>query len=164
MTSKNSGHSLTLANVPAAVEEIEGRHKVEVGEFDAANHKGKPTYVWVRELTLAEYQSLFKLRFTPNPLFVEGATPNGATPLIEDAEFHESNYVAAWCATDDDGDLVFGVTRKHAEARVKSLPAEYWLAILRIHQKVLEISGFKDASSVAETAGQEAAIAVAEKN
>ena len=72
--------------------------------------------------------------------------------------------MAAWCSYDDQGDLTFGVDERAAEAMVGALPAQYLTAISRIHRKVLEISGFGSDEDSVSTAGQEEAIAGAEKN
>lgn len=65
----------------------------------------------------------------------------GKTQLRLSSTHQRSTVMAALCAYDDEGNLVFGENYADAVSRVESLPARYSPAIVRIAAAALELAG-----------------------
>jgi len=137
-----AGNKLNLALVrelPASDEPV----VVDVAEF------GEGMTVNVRPLTVADHMLLSAL------IWKRGQ--DGAVEMKDETERSAVwlPAIAALAAVDDDGALVFGLTRAEAVQRASSLPEKYVPAVRRIAQAAIELSGLED---------EKAAAAEAEKN
>lgn len=137
-----AGKKLSLALVQAITP---GREPVviDVPEF------GEGMTVNVRPLTVADHMLLSALSWKRGE--------DGAVEMKDEAERRAVwlPAVAALAAVDDDGALVFGLTRAEAVQRASSLPRQYIPAVERIALAAIEVSGLED---------EKAAAAAAEKN
>lgn len=134
-----AGKKLSLALVQAITP---GREPVviDVPEF------GEGMTVNVRPLTVADHMLLSAL------IWKRGQ--DGAVEMKDETERSAVwlPAIAALAAVDDDGALVFGLTRAEAMQRASSLPEKYVPAINRIARAAIELSGLEDETAAAAEA------------
>ena len=110
--------------------------QVEVAEF-GADDEGDPYYVNIRGLTVYEWNQILKNAFDV------GSARNGKLPELR-GDCDEICQVAGMVSYDDDHRLVFGTDWIEAQARLQLMPRRYRPALMRIHKKALELTGFND--------------------
>lgn len=112
--------------------------EVEAPEF-GVDEDGENFVVKIRALTVGEFNSVIRRAYVVE---AEEQASDGDRPykLGFSEETDEQCLVAAWCSVDDEGNLVFGVTKREAELRVRTLHRKYQPLILRIYQEAWKIS------------------------
>lgn len=124
--------SLTRHLLPTGGEELPVLAVPSFGLDDEDN----PYTVNVRPLTVAQWGEIYRRGFN-----LQSSESDGKLVAVRRDEFDEVCFVAACCAVDDQGKLVFGRDRYEAYEMTRNLPRRHRDDLVAIHHLAMDLSG-----------------------